>query len=189
MSEHGSRRDFLGRLAYGTAAAALLGPLASESQAAVQLAWRYCRKCHVMFFDGYPAKGRCSGGGGHAAEGYNFSLSYDVRESPQAQGAWRYCAKCHAMFFDGYPHKGACAGGGGHAAQGYVFVLPHDIRVDGLNQGAWRFCNKCHAMFFDGYPDKGRCPASAGHTAQGFNFVLRYRGNLEDDVVLNPVRE
>jgi hypothetical protein len=42
-------------------------------------------------------------------------------------------------------------------------------------------------MFFDGFPAKGRCAAGGGHAAQGFNFVLRYRGNLEDDVVLNPV--
>jgi len=44
-------------------------------------------------------------------------------------------------------------------------------------------------MFYDGYANKGRCPAGDGHRAQGFNFVLRYRGNLENDVQLNPVHE
>ena len=56
-------------------------------------------------------------------------------------------------------------------------------------QDAWRYCRKCHVMFFDGFPNKGRCAAGGGHVAQGFNFVLRYRGNLENDVQLNPVDE
>ena len=93
------------------------------------------------------------------------------------------------MFFDGYPQKGACAAGGGHRAQGFVFVLPHDVPPRGVVQKDWRYCEKCHAMFFDGYPNKGRCPAMGGHTAEGYNFVLRYLGNLENDVQLNPVNE
>lgn len=176
--------------ATGAMATAGLSALASPALAApVQDQWRYCTKCHALFFDGYANKGRCPAGGGHRAQGYNFVLPHDVAETPKAQGAWRYCAKCHEMYFDGYPQKGVCPAGGGHAAAGYVFVLPHDIAANGLNQGAWRYCDKCHAMFFDGYANKGRCPAGGGHVAQGFNFVLRYRGNLEDDVQLNPVHE
>lgn len=189
MCERKSRRDFLGGLACGSAAALLLGPLASQAGAAVQEEWRYCSKCHVMFFNGYRAKGRCGAGGAHRAQGYNFVLPHGIGESAQAQAAWRYCVRCQAMFFDGYPHKGACPAGGGHAAEGFMFVLPHDVREGGLNQGRWRFCQQCHAMFFDGYADKGHCAAGGGHQAQGFNFVLRFRGNLEDDVALVPVRE
>jgi len=44
-------------------------------------------------------------------------------------------------------------------------------------------------MFFDGYRDKGRCAAGDGHVAQGYSFVLRFQGNLENDVQLNPVEE
>jgi hypothetical protein len=161
--------------------------LPETAAAASQRAWRFCRKCNAMFFDGYPNKGRCPGGGGHSAQGFNFDLTYDIRETATAQSAWRYCQDCHAMFFDGYPDKGVCAAGGGHSAQGYVFVLRHDVAVNGLNQGAWRYCDRCHVMFFNGFPSKGRCAAGGGHRAQGYNFVLRYRGNLEDDVVLNPV--
>ena len=170
-------------------AAALVLALLPQAFASVQEQWRYCRKCHVMFYDGYPNKGRCAAGGGHLAQGFNFLLPYNVPETKQAQGAWRYCDKCHVMFFDGYPQKGVCAAGGGHAAQGFVFVLPHDVSPRGIVQNAWRYCEKCHAMFYDGYANKGRCPAGAGHRAQGFNFVLRYRGNLENDVQLNPVHE
>jgi hypothetical protein len=93
------------------------------------------------------------------------------------------------MFFDGFPDKGRCPGGGGHEAAGFQFVLPHDIRVAGLNQGSWRFCRKCNVMFFDGFPAKGRCQGGGGHEAAGFQFVLPFRGNLQDDVVLNPVND
>ncbi len=109
--------------------------------------------------------------------------------SAATQDAWRYCRKCHLMFYDGFPNKGRCAAGGGHVAQGFNFVLPHDVPPRGVVQAAWRYCDKCHALFYDGYPNKGRCPAIGGHVAQGFNFVLRYRGNLENDVQLNPVHE
>ena len=48
-------------------AAALAFTLLPQAFAAVQEQWRYCRKCHVMFYDGYPNKGRCAAGGGHVA--------------------------------------------------------------------------------------------------------------------------
>ena len=40
-----------------------------------QIAWRYCDKCHAMFYDGYPNKGNCPAGGGHHAYGYRFYAS------------------------------------------------------------------------------------------------------------------
>jgi hypothetical protein len=39
--------------------------------------WRFCVKCHAMFFDGYAQlKGLCPGGGGHQSAGLNFSLAH-----------------------------------------------------------------------------------------------------------------
>jgi hypothetical protein len=32
-----------------------------------QEAWRYCGKCHGLFFDSYPNKGVCPSGAGHEA--------------------------------------------------------------------------------------------------------------------------
>jgi cytochrome c5 len=93
----------------------------------MQQDWRYCQKCHSMFYDGYPNKGNCAAGGGHDAQGFMFFLPHDLAETPTAQGAWRYCQKCHSMFYDGYPNKGNCAAGDGHDAQGFNFVLPHDL--------------------------------------------------------------
>src|ERR1051325_1543428 len=52
--------------------------------ATAQAAWRYCTKCHAMFFDGYPEKGACPAGNGHAAQGYVFVLPHDVPESANA---------------------------------------------------------------------------------------------------------
>ena len=97
--------------------------LSASAQAATQDSWRYCRKCHVMFYDGFPNKGRCAAGGGHVAQGFNFVLPHDVPPHGVVQAAWRYCDKCHAMFYDGYPNKGRCAAVGGHVAQGFNFVL------------------------------------------------------------------
>lgn len=36
--------------------------------------WRFCKKCEVMFFDGFPGKGVCPAGGGHESSGFNFVL-------------------------------------------------------------------------------------------------------------------
>ena len=41
-----------------------------------QTGWRFCNKCFAMFYDGFPTKGRCPGGEGHVAEGYNFVLPH-----------------------------------------------------------------------------------------------------------------
>ena len=38
--------------------------------------WRFCTKCHAMFFDGEARKGPCAAGGEHAAMGFNFVLSF-----------------------------------------------------------------------------------------------------------------
>jgi hypothetical protein len=180
-----SRRNFVERMArytaIGAASTFIVSALPTKALAATQDRWRYCQKCHVMFFNGYDG-GRCAAGGRHVAQGYNFILPYGIPESGNAQAAWRFCNKCHAMFFDGYAQKGACPSGGGHVAQGYNFVLPHDVPLRGVVQGTWRYCEKCHAMFFDGYQDKGRCAAGDGHVAQGYNFVLQFQGNPENDV-------
>ena len=135
--------------------------------------WRFCNKCNVMFYDGYPDKGACpSDGGPHVAQGFMFVLPHDVAETPNSQGAG-FCSKCSAMFFDGYPTKGKCDRDlGDHTAAGFVFVLPHDVAGSDTAQPAWRFCSKCFGMFFDGYDNKGHRAAGEGHTAQGYMFVL-----------------
>jgi hypothetical protein len=134
--------------------------------------WRFCGKCEVMFFDGFPTKGACAAGGPHSAAGFNFTLPHDGAPTPNDQGDWRFCQKCNAMFFNGFPSKGICVAGGAHDAAGYTFVLPHDVPASAVAQDSWRFCQKCSAMFFNGFPSKGICAAGGGHDAAGYNFVL-----------------
>jgi hypothetical protein len=38
--------------------------------------WRFCAKCEVMFFDGFPNKGVCPAGGPHQAAGFTFVLPH-----------------------------------------------------------------------------------------------------------------
>jgi len=154
----------------------------------MQLDWRYCQKCHVMFFDGNPDKGSCAAGGPHVAQGYMFALPHDIPPAPKSQGDWRFCGKCHAMFYDGFPQQGACPRDGGwHAAAGFGFVLPHDVPPTGTAQDAWRYCGKCHAMFYDGSADKGRCDAGGGHSAMGFVFVLPHDLPASLDFTFAPI--
>ncbi|ACQ79073.1 hypothetical protein Bcav_0812 [Beutenbergia cavernae DSM 12333] len=134
--------------------------------------WRFCDRCHGMFFDGYDPNGVCPAGGTHHAQGYMFTLPHDEPETPTAQRAWRFCDRCHGMFWDGYEHKGACPAGGGHHAQGLEFVLPHDVPGTPTAQTEWRFCDRCHGMFYDGYDPNGVCPAGGAHNPQGYPFVL-----------------
>ncbi|MCA1638594.1 MAG: hypothetical protein LC768_09715 [Acidobacteria bacterium] len=100
-----------------------------------QANWRFCNKCHGMFWDGYPNKGSCPTGGGHFAQGYNFTLTHDVIGSAMTQEDYRFCTKCHGLFWDGYAVKGSCPAGGGHTAAGYNFVLRHQpfIPMKSLN--------------------------------------------------------
>ena len=200
-NDHGehifSRRGFLGSVAHVCATSAtavcLLNLLSTDACAAGnQDEWRFCRKCSVLFYSGFPKKGQCAAGGAHVRgdahtlEGDNYIIPHDVPESPKAQGGWRNCHKCQAMFFDGYANKGACPAGGGHGAAGFVFVLPHDVADRGLTQKEWRYCGKCHALFYNGVQNKGRCAAGGFHTPENYNFVLRMHGNLEGDVQLIP---
>jgi len=179
-----TRRDFL----LGTASligTPLIAPsiirAASFDNDFFQSQWRYCDKCAVLFFNGFPAKGTCSAGGAHNAYGFEFELPHgnQLVETEKAQANWRYCGKCFSMFYDGFPDKAKCAAGGGHAAQGFKFRLPHDIADDGKNQTEWRYCQKCHVMFYNGFPGKGRCAAGGAHSAYGYVFVLPH-GNPPD---------
>jgi hypothetical protein len=149
-----------------------------------QDAWSYCDKCHQMFYNGFPEKGVCAGGGSHEAQGYDFYLPHDYYGTPTSQTEWRFCEKCNTMFFDGFQEKGSCAAGGAHIAAGYNFVLPHDIPATLTAQDSWRYCVKCNAMFYDGYPQKGSCPAGGGHNAAGYDFVLPHDlpGTLDWDI-------
>ena len=61
-------------------------PYGIPAVASRQDAWRFCSKCYVLFYDGFPDKGGCAAGGGHAARkglGYEYVLSYIGAAAPQ----------------------------------------------------------------------------------------------------------
>ncbi|MGC2406068.1 MAG: hypothetical protein WA431_06630 [Candidatus Cybelea sp.] len=105
----------------------------------MQNSWRYCEKCHSMFWDGEADKGSCAAGGGHQSSGFNFFLPHDIPGTPSAQTSWRYCQKCRTMFYDGTADQGVCPAGGGHAAAGFDFVLFHDVAFTGHAAAGFNF--------------------------------------------------
>jgi hypothetical protein len=145
---------------------------------AQQRDWRFCIKCHAMFFDGVDNKGVCPGGGGHNAEGYVFMLPHDVAGTATAQAGWRFCRDCFVMFYKSGP-GGFCQANheSGHNGSGSVsYVLPHDVPESATAQAGWRFCTKCFAMFFPGGGSTA-CPRGGGHDrGKSLPYVLPHSG-------------
>lgn len=151
----------------------------------LQSNWRFCGKCHSMYFNGYRG-GKCPAGHSHARQkeaDYIFTLPYNEHPGNKGQDNWRFCDACNSLYFGGY-QGGRCPAGGSHRWQeqaDYNFVLPHDIQVNADSQENWRFCAKCHSLYFNGYSG-GKCPAGGHHARQhqaDYNFVLPFSGLSE----------
>jgi len=109
-------------------------PYGYGETATAQIEWRYCRKCHGLFYNGFAGKGsvqkgRCAAGGDHAPERYNFALPHhvDLINGATTQKDWRFCRECHGLFYNGSAKNGRCPAGGDHVAFGWNFMLPHDL--------------------------------------------------------------
>ena len=144
-------------------------------------AWRSCRHCDALFWDGDPAfKGVCQrGGGAHEpdpAQPADYALEFGLPEDAQHQANWQRCRGCLALFWNGEaPISGLCPALGQHEPDGANLRLPFiTLEEDGHQQRRWRFCRKCMALFFAGYdPAAGFCPRDGGrHEAQGLEFVI-----------------
>ena len=86
--------------------------------------WRFCGKCKVLFFNGYPDKGKCAGDGkGHDAAGFNFFLYHDRPARSHEEPGWRFCDKCMALFSPASAKAVCPADQGGHRAAGFRFVV------------------------------------------------------------------
>jgi hypothetical protein len=87
--------------------------------------WRYCKKCKVLFFNGYPDKGVCARDGkGHEAAGYQFFLYHDRKPLIHEEANWRFCSKCYSLFYAGSANTSGCPRDGrGHQPAGYKFVV------------------------------------------------------------------
>jgi hypothetical protein len=83
--------------------------------------WRFCRKCSVLFFNGFPQKGVCAGGGGHEAAGLNFFLYHNRPAHSDEEGNWHFCTKCHGLFTTSVAQVGCPADGKGHVTDPTAF--------------------------------------------------------------------
>jgi hypothetical protein len=142
-----------------------------------QTKWRFCAKCHVMFYNGFDARGSCPhDGGAHAPQGLNFQLPYGGPETDHAQRNWRFCRRCFAMYWAGATTQ-VCNRGGGHDPTGSLdFSLPHDLPETVSAQSNWRFCDKCSDLFWAPAAESS-CSAGGPHAAQGWVFTLPHRAD------------
>jgi hypothetical protein len=127
-----------------------------------QTGWRFCDKCHGLFFGPNTDKSRCPGGGTHnaSASGQYVMHVEDSATTTQFQGGWRFCHNCAGLFFDGHPTTSrTCPAGGLHdASQSGHYVMEFGEDGPGV-QGNWRFCKHCFGLFFS-------APGSTGHNIE-----------------------
>ena len=114
-----------------------------------QTGWKFCNKCHALFFGPNVAQSRCPGGGTHDASASGNYLMQFGDSTTGLQGGWRFCHKCAGLFFNGNPTTSrTCPAGGLHdASQSGHYVMGFGEDSDGT-QGNWRFCKNCFGLFF-----------------------------------------
>ncbi len=78
--------------------------------------WRFCNKCHALWWNGSDRKGVCPVDGAEhdGANSWNFDLQANVGNPPGTQDNWRFCNKCFVLWWNGASQKGPCAAGGDH---------------------------------------------------------------------------
>jgi hypothetical protein len=132
--------------------------------------WRWCQKCHLLFFAGGAAPagpvGSCpDGGGGHdgsASAGYVLAMSAPNHD---AQPGWRWCSNCSALVFGNSPST-PCPGHRQHAVSGSGEYFVRFGAGAPSAQPGWRWCATCQGLFL-GSPGSV-CAATAGpHSAAG----------------------
>lgn len=105
--------------------------------------WRYCAKCHGLFYNGGADKGVCPapphiyhdpgatipwtlGSHAHEAAGYRFVLPHDVPATHDTS-EWRRCTKCLGLFSATGPDSGPCPTGEGHEVDGtFTYAVEHE---------------------------------------------------------------
>lgn len=137
--------------------------------------WRFCGKCHALYFATIPGS-VCPEGGGHEyGGGGNYTLAVVGGVEPPGQKDWRYCSKCHALFFaPSSTSRCPVSPGAAHAAWGDSYALPNNVPEAPGHQSGWRWCRNCAVLWF---PTAGsRCPATGNaHSSSGSgNYRLHH---------------
>jgi hypothetical protein len=120
-----------------------------------QSGWRFCSKCHSLFFGPNETQSHCHGGGTHDGGGSGKYVMHfgDAPTGANPQGGWRFCHKCAGLFFkdggiDVLGGGRTCAAGGRHdPGQSGLYVMNQGEERVGV-QGNWRFCKHCFSLFF-----------------------------------------
>ena len=84
-----------------------------------QSEWRWCNKCHGLFYGAGVAASSCPNGGTHTppehSSSWNYSLPANLPVDPSRQSEWRWCNKCQGMFYGAGVAASSCPTGGTHA--------------------------------------------------------------------------
>jgi hypothetical protein len=98
--------------------------------------WRFCNKCHSLWFAGRQTQGVCAAGGEHVIEGSgDYALVTqvpDFAEDIGLQRDWRFCKNCFVLWFNGQDgNNGVCPAGGEHSRSGSGdYALMHDLDIE-----------------------------------------------------------
>lgn len=133
--------------------------------------WRFCRKCHVLFFSGNPGS-KCPAGAGHDGTGSGeYFVSFSASFNPGQEG-WRWCSKCGTLFFGASPES-ACSAGGTHSSAGSGSYTLHQVAELNFAQSGWRRCQKCAGLVYAANPGSV-CPKDrqAHDTSPGDTYTL-----------------
>ncbi|MFO0610530.1 MAG: hypothetical protein U0324_45635 [Polyangiales bacterium] len=108
---HSAQRD-------GAVVSGAYHPLFHSPAAPGQTGWRWCKRCHGMFFARATRSGRCPAGDTHdASDSAPYTLAVDDARA-QGQEGWWWCAACEGLFFGPGDTAGACPAGGAHRNTG-----------------------------------------------------------------------
>jgi hypothetical protein len=146
--------------------------------------WRWCSKCQVLLFAGYPQLPNvCLAGGQHDTGTSGNYVLIDSVPSAVGQHGWKWCYNCQDLFY-GEPSvtQGLCVlnqgGLGPHdgTQSGDYTLFNNDPAAFG--QPDWRWCRKCYGLFYGQfYVTQGLCAAGGPHdgTQSGEYQLMHYK--------------
>ena len=123
--------------------------------------WKWCRRCHLLAYNGDGKIGKCLEGGEHDHPPWSPDYGLPVNEAdPRGQPGWRKCRKCRCLFY-GNRDPGKCPGGFSHDFYGSSNYSLSTIPI-GISRGGWKWCCKCEGLVY---------PATTGSvcSAKGFH--------------------
>lgn len=142
--------------------------------------WRWCNKCHGLFFAGNRTTGACPAVGGHdyGGSGNYAMVAYRDLLPPSVQSNWSWCGNCQGLFFTGNDRPWPCPHGGDHVISSGSYTPFGGDGVAGSKQGGWRWCHKCEGMFFILNQALHRpCSAGGDHDSTGSgNYMIAFTG-------------